>query len=142
MNQPRRNFIKTIGKLAVAGAMADVVLLTSACVGARYVSYETASGGIRINRSEFANDVFLLVKPAEMQTPIYIRKINNDEFSAVLLQCTHRGCEVNPTGDILVCPCHGSEYSIRGDVLHPPAEKDLKRYPVQVETDTLFVELY
>ncbi|MFP5234467.1 MAG: ubiquinol-cytochrome c reductase iron-sulfur subunit [Acidobacteriota bacterium] len=52
-------------------------------------------------------------------------------FSAT---CTHLGCRINCTeGDELVCPCHGSRFSLQGEVAHGPAGHPLRALPFQVD---------
>ncbi|NHN54917.1 Rieske (2Fe-2S) protein [Calidifontibacter sp. DB0510] len=49
------------------------------------------------------------------------------EFKAFSAVCTHQGCSVSSVeGQKIVCPCHGSEFSIRdGSVLNGPATQPL-----------------
>lgn len=50
---------------------------------------------------------------------------------ALDLTCTHLGCTVTVTAGELVCPCHGSRFDRRGNVLRGPAEKPLRRLIVE-----------
>jgi Rieske Fe-S protein len=52
-------------------------------------------------------------------------------FSAI---CTHQGCTVEPSGDKLNCPCHGSQYdAMTGQVLRGPAAEPLPEIGVTVK---------
>ncbi len=44
--------------------------------------------------------------------------------------CTHLGCVINKVEDgNLVCPCHGSEFDLKGNAIKGPAYKPLKSIP-------------
>lgn len=48
--------------------------------------------------------------------------------------CTHLGCRINRSeGSEIVCPCHGSRYNLRGEVLRGPARRGLQ--PLTFELD-------
>ncbi|MEU0488963.1 Rieske (2Fe-2S) protein [Nocardiopsis sp. NPDC006139] len=56
------------------------------------------------------------------------------EFRAFSTTCTHEGCPVDEVvGDEIVCPCHGSRFSIAdGSRTDGPASEPLEEYPVTV----------
>ncbi len=66
-------------------------------------------------------------------------------YYAIDNDCTHIGgplCEGEISGDRVVCPWHGAEFSIRtGEALAPPAEDDLHTYPVHVEGGRILIEI-
>ena len=51
------------------------------------------------------------------------------EIHAVSARCTHLGCIVswNPAETSWDRPCHGSRFSVKGEVLHGPAVRDLDK---------------
>ncbi|MCB1218519.1 Rieske 2Fe-2S domain-containing protein [bacterium] len=65
---------------------------------------------------------------------IFVRwvKINEDTGRWIIkgATCTHLKCtiEFTPGADRFVCPCHGSEYDLEGEVLKRPSRKPLKDY--------------
>ncbi|MGC2854721.1 FAD-dependent oxidoreductase [Novispirillum sp. DQ9] len=56
---------------------------------------------------------------------------------AVSAICTHMGCVLGWNGveESWDCPCHGSRFSIDGDVLHGPAVADLEQFDVEAGAD-------
>lgn len=51
---------------------------------------------------------------------------NGETLRFYAARCPHLGCRINRVeGNVLVCPCHGSRYSMDGKVLEGPAVKDL-----------------
>jgi Rieske Fe-S protein len=56
-------------------------------------------------------------------------KDENGTLSIVDTTCTHMGCEVEwNSGDrTWDCPCHGSRFSIHGDVIEGPAKQSLNK---------------
>ena len=90
---------------------------------------------------DFDKEKYGLIGYKNFPAPIYITKLENNKYSAVLLECTHKGCEVSPVGDILKCPCHGSEYSNTGKVLQSPADKDLYSFSVKTDSENIYVKI-
>lgn len=63
---------------------------------------------------------------------IIVRK--NDDYSVFSARCSHLGCIINKIkGDELICPCHGSRFSLNGDVLEGPASKKLARLNFNID---------
>jgi cytochrome b6-f complex iron-sulfur subunit len=56
------------------------------------------------------------------------------KLTALDSTCTHMGCKVAPDGGKLACPCHGSEYTLTGQVTRGPAPAAL--HPVAVKVDS------
>jgi cytochrome b6-f complex iron-sulfur subunit len=70
--------------------------------------------------------------------------IRNDQgLYAMWARCTHLGCTPNwfPAETRFRCPCHGSNYTIQGDVIAGPAPKPLWHVMVtQTPTGELLVD--
>jgi Rieske Fe-S protein len=57
---------------------------------------------------------------------------NPDGFTVLSLICTHLGCTVWQDTQGLTCPCHGSRYDEKGNVLQGPAKKPLAALRVEL----------
>ncbi|MEQ1691994.1 MAG: Rieske (2Fe-2S) protein [Gemmatimonas sp.] len=83
----------------------------------------------------------LLVEDPGADLPIFVRRTTTGEFTAVSTRCMHRGCQVEPGAEKLVCPCHGSEYTFAGDVLQGPTQRALTRYRVTSDRETVYIHV-
>jgi cytochrome b6-f complex iron-sulfur subunit len=63
----------------------------------------------------------------------------NEDIYALDITCTHLGCTVNATSKGFVCPCHGSMFTPRGDVVRGPANRPLKRLTLEEQGDEILI---
>jgi cytochrome b6-f complex iron-sulfur subunit len=66
---------------------------------------------------------------------------DHEGIQVVSAVCTHLGCTLEKSSDGFECPCHGSCYNLKGEVLSGPAPRDLSWYRVGKGPDgALFVD--
>ncbi len=71
-----------------------------------------------------------------------VRVVRTDEgVAAVSLVCTHLGCIIKETPEGFACPCHGSVFDARGNVIAGPAPSPLRWLAVsQAANGSLIVD--
>jgi len=63
-------------------------------------------------------------------------------FSAVDAICSHESCTITGvSGDIYVCPCHGSRYNRSGRVMAGPATASLRQFPTTFTDGTVTIAI-
>ena len=67
-------------------------------------------------------------------TAAWLRRVDEQNFIAFAVDCTHLGCPIRwlPDADLFMCPCHGGVFYKDGQVASGPPPKPLIRYPVRV----------
>lgn len=144
----RKEFIKTCG-FACLGGTALAALLQS-CASTNYFALTSFENNqitikktefIKVEKNKTMQRKYVLAKTAQYNFPICIYKISEEIYSALLMQCTHKGCELNPHGDYLICPCHGSEFTNKGIVQNPPAEQNLKTFKIITDNENIYIQL-
>ena len=83
----------------------------------------------------------MLIRAAQFNYPIIVYRLAEGTYSALLMECTHKNCELQPQGAYLVCPCHGSEFSNTGVVQNPPAEENLRTFQITQDHEHLYIQL-
>ena len=142
----RRRFLRQIEAGAATAAYSGAArallpVLLAACGGARYAESSLVGTRLVIDRRELGPQGAALIDGPDGELPIYVRTLPDGRFSAVSTRCMHRGCQVEPTVDRFVCPCHGSEYTFEGEVLKGPTEHPLVRYPGSADEARVYVHL-
>lgn len=123
--------------------------LLSACTPTYYANTSVSGNVICVKKTEFIEEKdgkkkerkFVIVRTEKTQFPICVYKLNENTYSALLMECTHKSCELNPHGDYLICPCHGSEFNNAGVVQNPPAENNLITYKIEQDHENIFIYL-
>ena len=73
----------------------------------------------------------------------YLARLEDGGFIALSRTCTHLGCTLpwSPNEMKFACPCHGSSFSITGEILDSPAPRALDIYPVTIENNMIKVDV-
>jgi cytochrome b6-f complex iron-sulfur subunit len=141
----RRKFIKNCCYTAVGlPVLASTLQSCGAIYYANLTRYENKfivkkTEFVWVKKDKIINRAFVLVKTEAMEFPICLYKISDGRYSAALLYCTHKGCELNVGGGIYSCPCHGSEFTVTGKVLEGPAEIDLETFKTETDDENIYI---
>ena len=68
------------------------------------------------------------------QQGVFLRRINDTQFQAFAINCTHLGCPIHwiDTARLFMCPCHGGVFYEDGTVAAPPPARPLVQHAVRV----------
>ena len=124
-------------------------LSLSGCVATHYTPGTIETNGVQVPKSEFiylkkdqpVNRLFIIVQNDKLGFPIYVYRFSDNEYSALWMQCSHQGNELQALGDQLHCPAHGSEFDNKGNVSQGPASHPLRSFPVKTDGDKIFIDL-
>lgn len=111
------------------------------CSSTRYIYLSGDSSKLTVNKADFGENNFVVLKHPRLSAPVYLTKKPGSEYNALLMLCTHKGCEIRPQGNYLVCPCHGSEFSDSGKVLKSPATENLRKFQTSDDDNFVYVEI-
>ncbi len=73
----------------------------------------------------------------------YLACLEDGGFLALSRICTHLGCSIpwSEEKQRFICPCHGSTFSLTGEVLNAPAPRPMDIYPVRIENGIIKVDI-
>jgi Rieske Fe-S protein len=143
----RRNFLIKSCAGCASFVTASAVLIS--CSSTKYISGKLVNDGLMLNKDDFkikhrggtAYSSFVIVRNEALKYPICVYRLNDQEYTAIWMRCTHQGTELQASGDVLQCSAHGSEFNNKGEVRNGPASSDLRVFPVTVRSNEIFIDL-
>lgn len=122
----------------VAGLAAASATTLAACGGSRGSQPAPPSPGTALARTA---DIPLDGGKIFPDGHVVVTQPAAGEYKGFSSTCTHRGCTVSRiAGGRIICPCHGSEYSIAdGSVQAGPAPRPLPRVALKVKDGEISV---
>lgn len=137
----RREFLVAFG----TGCAALAVGWLPGCATVPVYRGNVHDGSLSLSETEFAmasgDKNALVIRAPQMENAVILLRLPDTSYRALSAVCTHQGCEVRPASDRLQCPCHGSAFSLEGEVLRGPAKKPLPVYPVRIADGQITIEV-
>jgi Rieske Fe-S protein len=143
----RKEFLKTCGFSCLAG-ITGVTLLES-CSSSLAMTKEIVGSDILLPIDDFEIKYngktkykkYIIIQNDRLKYPICVYRFDTENYTALLMECTHQGAELQVYGDKLQCSAHGSEFNNKGIVDDGPATTDLRNFPILIENNILKISL-
>lgn len=133
---PRRAFLGVCAAVAAAPVFA-------ACASVLVRQVPAVNGRVELPLAQYPElteaGTALQILPNGETQPLIVLVGPDGKHTVLSSECTHRACTVEVQGERIVCPCHGSTYDRKGDVLRGPAERPLRRYRAQLTGEGILV---
>lgn len=139
----RKEFLSKGCKLCSGLVLGSAALtLLNGCATGKVLNKDISlENQITINKSEFEDKNFVIVRNKNLSHDIFLYKKTETEYFALLMQCTHYDNPVFANNKELFCPSHGSKFNYEGKVLVEPATKDLKQYKTTINNQIITIVL-
>ena len=120
----RRDFLGLVSMWAAVAALGSGLVGMMRLPKAAVLSSPSKKFKVTLPESLAAGQAFI---PPGRAVAVYR---DEDGVHALSLICTHLGCIVKNTGDGFECPCHGSQFTAKGEVRKGPAPRALSWYKI------------
>ena len=143
----RKDFIKSCGFACLGGA--TMVTILQSCAATKMTGAKITGDDLIVPLTNFETKAgnekhykkYVVVQNDLLQYPICVYRINENEYTALWMRCSHQGAELQVFGDKLQCPAHGSEFDNKGGVQNGPADTKLRTFAVVIENNQLKISL-
>lgn len=140
----RKQFLKKCGLACFGGLTA--MTLPMGCSAAKTSNSSIDGDNLIVPVSDFGDEMkgfrkFVIVANDLLRFPICVFRHAEGKYSALWMECSHMGAELQVFGDTLQCPAHGSEFNDSGLVRNGPADRPLRNFPIAIENDLIKISL-
>ncbi|TDD97905.1 QcrA and Rieske domain-containing protein [Flavobacterium cellulosilyticum] len=143
----RKEFLKTCGFGCLAGLTSLTVL--QSCSSSQVLAKEISGSDILVPITDFVikkngtieYKKYIIIQNEQLKFPICVYRFDASNYSALFMECSHQGAELQVFGDKLQCSAHGSEFSNKGTVENGPADRNLRNFPITIANNTLKISL-
>lgn len=143
----RKEFLKTCGFGCLAGISA--VSFLQSCSSSQVLAKEISGSDMLVPLTDFEikhdkkieYKKYIIIQNEKLKYPICVYRFDANNYSALLMKCSHQGAELQVFGDKLQCSAHGSEFSNKGTVESGPADVALRNFPITIDKNTLKISL-
>jgi Rieske Fe-S protein len=138
----RRCFIKSTCNICLFGAAGFFAVQLPGC-SPSYPIYkaDVTDKKITIPLNLFDKSSIQIVRPKNMLYDIAVQKKEDNNYTALLLLCTHQQNQLTITGHGYTCSLHGSQYDKNGDVRKGPAERPLQQFRTSIFNGSLIIQI-
>lgn len=144
----RKEFIRQCG-FACLGTM-SLPILAGSCTTGKQVQTSIVDNKLQVPLSAFIASSnngqeqykrYVIARHDHLNYPIVVYRNTPNDYTALLLRCSHQYYELNVNGELLSCSAHGSEFNTKGEVITGPAEDKLRSFPVTIDNQNLWIHL-
>ena len=128
----RREFLKALTEglagIAIIGFVAPVI---NSCSSATSPGSDVAAFNITVNVSSLTADNQGLRTNTPDGHSLLIVRHGATSYGTLLMVCTHQNCtgnDIQQSGTVIDCHCHGSQFDLNGIVTRGPASRNLTTY--------------
>jgi len=139
-NTNRRGFLKKLW--GILGIVASVEVVAMSLSFLSPLESKNKRSGLHLKATGMISDI-----PNGSVLPFrsgkfYLVRLEDGGFIALSLICSHLGCSVqwDKAENKFICPCHSSQFDIRGNVMSRPAPRALDYYPVIIREGEVLVD--
>jgi Rieske Fe-S protein len=137
----RKDFIKASCNFCLLRTAAMLLPNLTGCSPSYSVfSTEKKNNELQLPLTLFDKSPLQIVRVKGINYDIAVHKKEND-FTALLLRCTHAENEVLPDRNGYSCSLHGSRFNESGKVIKGPAETSLKKYKTTISNNYLIITI-